>query len=442
VNKAKADLDAMKDVNSGELPQDIVAALERVVRLAHLNNATMESIKNEREQLTVPMRPEKCVVIGLPDGLEMAAVQGKISSREEHGNDDAVKVLVRWRPGHPGAIQTAVEKILYEQVTHRSLSEQPLAFVPLKLDDELAISLISIKELVAIDEPNSKAAVTSLNGANALMLILPGTSDAVCTRLIGKKFRMAPMKYSIEQAPTPMLRQPEANVIDVLKEIDTKAPNLITDMKLLLNDVYAKVKELAELDGFKIVKYFDPKPSVELDFDSLFAICAYTYNYTNADGDAEEDSKGNLYWQMNNQLRKRGEERKAALELWGKYLYYLNTALEKMDSETGIHYRGYEHKSEVLENYKEGRLVQWGAFSSTSQDLDEAKRFINKDSGVIFRLKLMHGKSIEAFSFFKAEREILLPLSSRFIISKEATVEDDGFTYVDMQEVQGTAFIS
>ena len=71
---------------------------------------------------------------------------------------------------------------------------------------------------------------------------------------------------------------------------------------------------------WQIVKYFDPKPSVELDFDSLFAICAYTYNYTNADGDAEEDSKGNLYWQMNNQLRKRGEERKAALELWGKYV--------------------------------------------------------------------------------------------------------------------------
>ena len=60
----------------------------------------------------------------------------------------------------------------------------------------------------------------------------------------------------IEQAPTPMLRQPEANVIDVLKEIDTKAPNLITDMKLLLNDVYAKVKELAELDGFRVCRLF------------------------------------------------------------------------------------------------------------------------------------------------------------------------------------------
>ena len=41
-------------------------------------------------------------------------------------------------------------------------------------------------------------------------------------------------------------------------------------------------------------------------------------------------------------------------------------------------YRGYPDKAKVEEQYKMGRPIQWGAFSSTSQDVSVTKQFTNK----------------------------------------------------------------
>ena len=105
-------------------------------------------------------------------------------------------------------------------------------------------------------------------------------------------------------------------------------------------------------------------------------------------------------------------------------------------------YRGYPDKAKVEEQYKMGRPIQWGAFSSTAWDASTAKLFTDRDSGVIFKLTVQSGKVIEAYSYFAAEGEVLMSPQARFFVSSGLYVGTDGYTYLDIVEQQGTLFIS
>jgi hypothetical protein len=105
-------------------------------------------------------------------------------------------------------------------------------------------------------------------------------------------------------------------------------------------------------------------------------------------------------------------------------------------------YRGYPDKAKVEEQYKMGRPIQWGAFSSTSLDVAAAKQFTDKHSGVLFKLNLLSGKVVQAYSYFSAEDEVLISPQARFIVSSALYVGADGYTYLDLVEQQGTMFIS
>ena len=67
----------------------------------------------------------------------------------------------------------------------------------------------------------------------------------------------------------------------------------------------------------------------------------------------------------------------------------------------------------VTSQYAVGRPVQWGAFSSTSTIVDVTKQFTDQQRGVIFKLTLVAGKTIKAYSYFPQEDEVLISAQAR-----------------------------
>ena len=61
---------------------------------------------------------------------------------------------------------------------------------------------------------------------------------------------------------------------------------------------------------------------------------------------------------------------------------------------------------------------------------------------MIFKLTVLTGKVIAAYSYFPSEDEVLISPQARFTVSSKPYVAADGYTYVDMVESKGTLFIS
>ena len=234
---------------------------------------------------------------------------------------------------------------------------------------------------------------------------------------------MGPALEEISALPKLRLKKPSRSCADELRRPELGA--VVIDMDDLLDDVGFKMQQLM----------YEPLP-VALPDDELFAVVVYTYD--NQSG----EQPGNLFYELNNALRQRGAGRAALLQLWGGFLYYLLSALDKLTDTAGVVYRGYPDKAKVEEQYQVGRPIQWGAFSSTSTETTTAKAFTDKHSGVIFKLTVLSGKVIKAYSYFSAEDEVLISPQARFVVSSAPYVGADGYTYLDIVEQKGTLFIS
>ena len=238
--------------------------------------------------------------------------------------------------------------------------------------------------------------------------------------------RLTPALEEISALPKLKLQnlKPTRSCADELRRPELRA--VVADMDDLLTDVGFKVDQLK----------FESLP-VALPDDELFAVVVYTYNNQSVEQD------GNLYYELNKSLRERSTQgRTALLQLWGGFLYYLLSGLAKLTDTTGVVYRGYPDKVKVQEQYKMGRPIQWGAFSSTSTDVAAAKLFTDKHDGVMFKVTVLSGKVIQAYSYFPSEDEVLISPQARFVVSSALYVGADGYTYLDMVEQDGTLFIS
>ena len=183
------------------------------------------------------------------------------------------------------------------------------------------------------------------------------------------------------------------------------------------------------------VPYADPPVPVQLEESELFAVVAYTH-------DTNGDKERNLYWQLNRQLRRRGVgARTEMVTTWGTFVHYALKGMRRLPDFEGVVYRGYPDKATTLAQYKLGRPIQWGAFTSTSTDLEATKGFTDQANGVIFKITVSSGKDINAYSFFPCEGEILLSPNHRFIVSS-APYERGGYTMVDMVQQKGGDWIS
>lgn len=148
-------------------------------------------------------------------------------------------------------------------------------------------------------------------------------------------------------------------------------------MEDMLDDIEFKVQQLQ----------FEGNLPVVLSEDELFSVVAYTYD----SNDGEQH--GQIYFELNDSLRKRdAAARKSAMALWGVFLWYLFSALDKLPSFKGAVYRAYTAgtKAKATQDYQLGRPIQWGAFTSTSSDFGVAAGFL--DSPV--RMSTTAGRTI------------------------------------------------
>ena len=80
-----------------------------------------------------------------------------------------------------------------------------------------------------------------------------------------------------------------------------------------------------------------------------------------------------------------------------------------------------------------GGRVQYGAFFSVTADLAIAKGVADLATDVIFRLRLKHGRAIEAYSCFPGSAEVVASARARFVVASGPRMEGD-HTYVDLVE--------
>ena len=114
---------------------------------------------------------------------------------------------------------------------------------------------------------------------------------------------------------------------------------------------------------------------------------------------------GNLYYELNRALRKRGKEDRAAMmDGWGVFMHYIMGAMAQLPKVEGVCYRGYPDKATAIAQYKLGRPIQWGAFSSTSTDFGATKGFTNQATGIIFKITV---SSTDQHLFIQIDRKAI-----------------------------------
>ena len=127
------------------------------------------------------------------------------------------------------------------------------------------------------------------------------------------------------------------------------------------------------------------------------------------------------------------------------HLSYLCTLLTNNLSTLGMVYRAQSCGADydrLRKDYSLGRPVQWGAFSSTSQNEGVSKRFINKAKGVLFKLTVVSGALVSEYSLFPMEGEVLLSPNTRFTVSRELYTDEEGYACIDLLEAHGRVFSS
>ena len=159
---------------------------------------------------------------------------------------------------------------------------------------------------------------------------------------------------------------------------------------------------------------------------------AFTY-------DNSVDRNANLFYLLNNALRGR-KTNPEPFKRWQGFLFFLMRALDQLPPFQGKVYRGGNKgldQETVKKEYAVGRPVQWAAFSSATTDVTAAKEFVEKDVGVIFKLAVVSGRDISAFSYFPKENEVLLSPNTRFVVTSELYVDGDGYACIELAETTG-----
>eukprot|EP00438_Fugacium_kawagutii_P005368 Skav215043 [mRNA] locus=scaffold2053:10811:11995:+ [translate_table: standard] len=157
--------------------------------------------------------------------------------------------------------------------------------------------------------------------------------------------------------------------------------------------------------------------------DGAHAILAYTYDVG--------EQKGSLYFEMNTSLRRR-QNRAEMMKAWGVFVHYALKGMASLEPYQGPVFRGMPNRKYIEEHYEQGRLIEWGAFSSTSTSSQQAIRFMkDTNDGVLLKIKVKSGRVLGRVSFFPSEGEVLLSPKCRFtVISEEPYYNPDLKVYM------------
>eukprot|EP00300_Choanocystis_sp_HF-7_P021579 c20799_g2_i1.p1 GENE.c20799_g2_i1~~c20799_g2_i1.p1 ORF type:complete len:804 (-),score=231.82 c20799_g2_i1:57-2468(-) len=111
------------------------------------------------------------------------------------------------------------------------------------------------------------------------------------------------------------------------------------------------------------------------------------------------------------------------IKMWKPFSWRLDMALQRLRATQGIYFRGVKHFFARVPNkmaYVPGEIVEWGAFTSSSQDPRVAANFmygghVDEDAkGVVFKIWGSSPVSLRMFSFFPEEEEFLFAPNSNF----------------------------
>eukprot|EP00438_Fugacium_kawagutii_P005366 Skav215041 [mRNA] locus=scaffold2053:7696:8895:+ [translate_table: standard] len=157
--------------------------------------------------------------------------------------------------------------------------------------------------------------------------------------------------------------------------------------------------------------------------DGAHAILAYTYDVG--------EQKGSLYFEMNTSLRRR-QNRAEMMKAWGVFVHYALKGMASLEPYQGPVFRGMPNRKYIAEHYEQGRLIEWGAFSSTSTSSQQAIGFMkDTNDGVLLKIKVKSGRVLGRVSFFPSEGEVLLSPKCRFtVISEEPYYNPDLKVYM------------
>ena len=101
---------------------------------------------------------------------------------------------------------------------------------------------------------------------------------------------------------------------------------------------------------------------------------------------------------------------------------------------SGNVFRGIKIRLQA-ENYKEGEVVTWQAFSSSTKEQKAAMGFVKclngKLQGSMFIIDSMTAKKISSYSRYESEAEVLFPPNSQFEVEKNVTSEQEKHAILD-----------
>eukprot|EP00966_Prymnesium_polylepis_P034868 810807-Prymnesium_polylepis.3 len=139
-----------------------------------------------------------------------------------------------------------------------------------------------------------------------------------------------------------------------------------------------------------------------------------------------------LEYELNKMLRNRDAE--GNWKSWAEFVHYLICAARKLKDVHSTVYRVIQNGDMVRDKYGKGSRIQWGAFVSTTTDLEQAQRLATSSRSVVARIRVTSGKSFAPFAVMKDEQEIVLLPTMHFSVMR-ATYVKDGFTFVDLEEM-------
>jgi len=201
---------------------------------------------------------------------------------------------------------------------------------------------------------------------------------------------------------------------------------LVPEIVSICDDIESKLQE---------VKYDDEAMASArgMDDNELCGILGYTHDLCQPFG----KKQGNLYFELNNDLRLRDVEgRSKMMARWGVTVHYTLKGLSKLPDFEGVVLRVLPDKSSIVAEYKVGRPIMWGAFVSTTTDITSAKAFGDKLKGIIARITVVSGKQLGKLSFFPCEGDVLLGPMIKFVVAS-APYEEDGWWFIDLTEQKG-----
>jgi hypothetical protein len=184
-----------------------------------------------------------------------------------------------------------------------------------------------------------------------------------------------------------------------------------------------------------------PPGAVRLPSDPALAVVSYTYDLGyNSTHDYGDD---NLFKALNILLRERNGMK---MRLLKPFLSFLMEGMSLLPAVAGKMKRGVPGTDENLQlmrmYYKMGMDVHWSSFTSTTTSLDKAKQFAEGPGGIIFRIEVLYGRSVAAYSAIPDEAEILLSPNTRLVVTGECTLDpSDGYYYIDMVERRDDKFV-